>query len=462
MAAEHERAGTASSAILPRSDSRLGLMGAIWSLAWPAIATFGLESLVGLVDMVMVGRLGAAALAGVGVGTQIFYAVAVVMIAVGTGTVALVARHVGAGERDVAEDALLQSLYAGGALSLAFALPVFFGAHGLVALFGVEAPVVVEGTAYVRYLMFGVPAAALFTIAGSGLRGAGDMRTPLLLGALVNTINIAGNYVLIFGKLGFPAMEVRGAALASSLSYAVGVVLALLMLLRRRSVLRLRRGRLRIAPNMARRVLSIGSPTAAEQLLMQLGFMLYLSIAALYGTTAVAAYFIGVRILALAFLPGFGFSAAASTIVGQNLGANLPEEAERSGWEANRLAMAFLSIGGVVIFLGARGIARVFINDEGVIGDAVSFIRILALAQPLMAADFTLGGALRGAGDTRFPLLTVLVGFYGARLGVALLAATVFDLGLTWVWLALLGDYIARAALKAWRFRGGTWKRIRV
>jgi len=209
-------------------------------------------------------------------------------------------------------------------------------------------------------------------------------------------------------------------------------------------------------------VVAVGGPTGLEQLLMQSGFLLYLGIAARYGTSAVAAYFIGVRILALSFLPGFGFSAAASTLVGQQLGAGHPDGAARSAWEANRLAMILMSAAGILIFVFARPIVTLFIDDAAVIDDAVSFMHVLALAQPLMAADSTLGGALRGAGDTRFPLVTVIAGFYGARLGLAWLSASVLDLSLAWVWGALLGDYLLRAGLKAWRLHGGRWKQIRV
>lgn len=463
MATTASESGTVKGAseVVGFAQSRIDLMRTIWALAWPAIVTFGLESLVGLVDILMVGRLGPHAVAGVGVGTQIFNGVAVVMIAIGTGTVALVARHVGAGERARAEAVLVQSLYVAGLISLGVAVPVAWWAEDLVRVFGVEPRVVEQGTRFVRAIMLAVPFAALFTVIGSALRGAGDTRTPLFLGALVNLLNIGGNYVLIFGKLGFPAFGVRGSGLASALAFAVGDVLALSLLLRPGVALRL--GGAPLAPrlSLARRVLAIGSPTAAEQLLMQVGFMLYLGIAARYGTSAVAAYFIGVRILALSFLPGFGFGVAASTIVGQRLGARQPAEAERSGWEANRLAMASLSVAGVIIFLAARPIAAVFIDDAEVVEDAVSFIRILAVAQPLMAADSTLGGALRGAGDTRFPLLAVIVGFYGARLGFAWAAASL-QFGLGWVWFALLGDYVARAGLKAYRFRSGSWKRIEV
>ena len=270
--------------------------------------------------------------------------------------------------------------------------------------------------------------------------------------------------MLIFGRLGLPALGVRGAAAASAIAFWVGALLGLVARwcdvaapcrCAAASWRRTRRWRAASSRSAAR--------PRMEQLLMQIGFLLYLGIAARYGTNAVAAYFIGVRILALSFLPGFGFSAAASTIVGQQLGAGQAENAERSGWEANRLAMVLMSIAGILIFLFARPIAAMFIDDAEVIDDAVSFIQILALAQPLMAADSTLGGALRGAGDTRFPLLTVVVGFYVARLGVRLDGRrTVLRLGLAWVWGALLGDYLLRAVLKGWRFHSGAWKRARV
>jgi Na+-driven multidrug efflux pump len=121
-----------------------------------------------------------------------------------------------------------------------------------------------------------------------------------------------------------------------------------------------------------------------------------------------------------------------------------------------------MSVAGIAIFAAAGPIARLFVDDAAVIADAVSFIRVLAVAQPLMAVDFTLGGALRGAGDTRFPLLTVLLGFYLCRLGAAWVVTFGLGLGVVWLWLALLGDYAARSALKGWRFRSGAWKVVRV
>jgi len=434
----------------------------VWQLAWPVIVTFLLESLVGLIDTLMVGRLGAAAVAAVGLGAQILAAVSVAMTAVGTGTLALVARHVGAREQRDAEQVLVQSVIAALALSCMCVVPVIIAAPLLVGLFGVDATVIAPATSFVRLVMLCIPQSAVLFVIGSALRAAGDTRTPLAIGLLVNVVNVIGNYVFIFGKLGLPALGVSGSALATTLAFTAGTVLGVILLARGRLVLRMH---LRDArPHLAtmRRVLAIGYPAAAEQMLMQIGFFIYLFFAARYGTSAVAAYFIGVRILALSFLPGYGFAAAAAALVGQNLGAGDPHLAERSGWLSNRLSIYLMSACGVVIFLAARPIAALFVDDPAVIRDTVSFIHALAAAQPLMAIDFTLGGALRGAGDTRFPLLAVLLGFYGCRLGTAYLAAFPLQLGLPWVWNALIGDYVARACLKSWRFRSGGWQRVAV
>ncbi|MFQ5666541.1 MAG: MATE family efflux transporter [Candidatus Binatia bacterium] len=441
---------------------RSALSHAIWALAWPVIVSLLLQSLVSLIDVLMVGRLGAAAVAAVGIGAQILSAVGVVMAAVGTGTLALVARYVGAQQPHEAEDVLGQSITAAFGLSLVVIAPVLAFAMPLVQLFGVAPPVVVQGTLYVRLVMAAIPQAAVLFVIGSALRGAGDTRTPLIIGAVVNLINVVADYVLIFGKLGFPALGVAGSALGTTIAFTTGTGVGLVWLASGRLRLHLTSHHFPPQWRIIRRLLTIGYPVAAEQVLMQVGFFLYLTFAARYGTSAVAAYVIGVRILALSFLPGFGFGAAAAALVGQNLGAGKPDLAERSGWESNRLAMYLMTTCGVVLFIAARPIATLFVADASVVIDAVSFIRILAAAQPLMALDFTLGGALRGAGDTRFPLVAMLIGFYGCRLTFAYLAAALLHLSLTWLWFALMGDYLARAALKAWRFQSGSWKHIAV
>jgi putative MATE family efflux protein len=450
--------GGAVLAAAPQADS----LGVIWSLAWPVIIALSVESVVGLIDMLMVGRLGPDAVAAVGVGTQILFTVSAGMIAVGTGALALVARYVGAGDRRAAEGVLGQSVVVGIGVATVLILPILAWAPPIMGVFGVDEAVVRVGSPYVRLLMLGVPADAMIFVAVLGLRGAGDTRTPLLVSVVVAVVKIVSSYVLIFGKLGVPAFGVVGAAAGTVLAFTCGALVVGVLLRRGHLVLRMTGKSMRLRGNAMRRVFSIGYPAAIEHVAMQAGFVVYIVFAAQYGTSAVAAYFIGVRILALSFLPGFGFSAAAAALVGQNLGAGRPRSAERSGWNATRLATYLMTVGGALIFVAARPIARLFVDDEDVISDAVSFIYVLAAAQPLMAIDFTLGGALRGAGDTRFPLLAVILGFYGCRLGFASAVTFWWELGLFWLWFALVGDYLARSLLKGYRFHSGRWQTIAV
>ncbi len=444
------------------SASRLELLKITWALAWPAIISFSLESVAGLCDLLMVGHLGPAAVAAVGVGVQILSAVDTTMFAFGTGTLAVVARCIGAGERHEAEETLRQSVVAAVVVATAVILPVLLFPHPLVGLFSVEPGVARDAAAFLRIVILAVPPTAVVFVVSSSLRGAGDTRTPLLIGAIVSVLNVALGYVLIFGRLGLPALGVRGAATATTLAFVAGAAAGLVLLARGGLVMTVRWRGFRFDGDIVRRVLRIGYPAALESLLIQLGFFVYIVFVARYGTGPVAAYFIGARVLALSFLPGLGFATAAGALVGQNLGAGRPADARESGWAAMRLALGMMTAAGALIFVAARPIAQLFVDDPAVVDEAEHFIRILAVAQPMMAIDFVMGGALRGAGDTRFPLVTVLVAFYGCRLGLAWVVTDALGLPLIWLWLCVLGDFFARAALKSWRFRSGAWASVNV
>jgi putative MATE family efflux protein len=331
-----------------------------------------------------------------------------------------------------------------------------------VEIFRVEPTVVDDTVRFLRAVLLAVPGAAIVFVVAASLRAAGDTRTPLVIGIVVSGLNILLAYVLIFGRLGVPALGVRGAGSATAIAFTAGAVLALWLLARGQLRLTVRWASFRLRGAVVRRVLRVGYPAALEQLLMQLGFFAYVIFVATYGTGPVAAYFIGARVLALSFLPGLGFAAAAGALVGQCLGAGRPIDADRSGWAAQRLALVMMSAAGAAIFLAAGRIAAVFVDNPEVIADAASFIRVLALCQPLMAFDFVMGGALRGAGDTRFPLVTALIAFWVCRLGAAWLVTHVLHLDLHWLWRVVILDFAARAILKTWRFRAGTWKHVRV
>jgi len=421
-----------------------------------------LNSSVGLVDFLIVGQLGADALASAGVAHQLHFMLFGVMSAVTTGTVALVARACGAGQRREADRVLRLSCVLGAALGAA-TLGVLPLAHPVVAVFGVEPEVAGPAARYLRILFaFNIPFAVGLVLA-SGLRGAGDVRTPLWVGAGVNVLNVFLNYGLVFGAFGMPELGLDGSALGTGLALSVGT--AVMLLLWWRNLLVIRRGAWLdgFERGRASRILRIGLPTAIEQTVWQTGLIVFLRIIAGYGTEAVSAYLIGVRILSFSFVPGIGFSTAASTLVGQQLGAGRPAEAARFGWRSNLGAMLVMGTAGLLIIALAHPLAGLFgAAGPTTVDLTVRFIYILGAVQPLMAVEFALGGALRGAGDTRFPLVAILTGLFVFRLGSAFTLQAFFSPTVVEIWLCLVSDYAVKAVMLAWRFASGRWQRIRV
>jgi len=439
----------------PSVSARRQALPGVWSLAWPAILGNLLFSTVGFIDLKIVGSLGPPAVAAVTTGNRIFFVVQAVFVAVTTGTSALVARAWGAGDRDEAERLTQISVWLCVTLSLPFAVGGSLFAHPIASLFRLEPETVDLAATFIRWLApFQVAVSAGFVL-GAALRAAGDTRTPLWIGALTNVLNVILLYGLVYGRLGLPKLGVAGAAIASGLAFSMGTLLFLVMW--RRGRLLLRTGPPgALSSSRLRRLLTIGYPAGIEQGVWQGGFLVFLWIIALYGTAPYAAYGIGANILSFSFVVGFGFSIAASTLVGQHLGAGDPEGAARSGWRAMASSIAVMLVFGTAIILAAQPIARFLINDPEVVRLTVVFIYVLGSVQGLMAIEFSLSGALRGAGDTRFPLLTVACGLFGVRI---LLAAIFAWRGfrVEWVFAALIGDYIAKAALLTWRFRSGRW-----
>jgi putative MATE family efflux protein len=432
----------------------------IWQLAWPAILTNLLQATVGLVGVGIVSRrLGPGAVAATGIGNRVFFFQQVVLMAVTAGTTALVARAWGAGDRAEAERVTRTSLWLGLLLALVLAAPSALFADQLAGLFPLDAETHALTATFIRWISLSTPFLAISFVIGTALRAAGDTLTPLGLGALTMGVNVAALYGLVFGAFGLPALGVKGAAIANLVALAVGGAATLGLWLSGRLLVRPGSGGGDFERPRVRQLLRIGTPAGLEQAAFQLGFTTFIWIVALHGNAANAAYQIGVQILSFSFLVGFGFSIAASTLVGQHLGANDPAGAERSGWRAVWLSVGVMVVFGTAIIVFAEPIARRLTDDPEVVRLVVVFIRVLGSVQALMAIEFTLGGALRGAGDTRFPLFVVLAGMVVMRLGTAV---TLHLLGFSveWIFAALLADYVVKAAMLITRFRSGRWKTV--
>ncbi len=434
----------------------------VWTLAWPSVIEQSLLTLIGLVDIYIVGHLGAAALAGVGLGGQVLNLVAALFGAIGVGTTALVARSIGAQEPGEANRLLRQALLLALVLGAAVALAGWLLAEPIIRLLGAAPEVVVTGTAWLQTVASSFALIGVLLVGNAALRGAGDTRSPLLVMLVVNVINVAVAWPLTRGAFGLPALGVVGSGLGAASGQIFGGLMVLALLARGRGPLQL--GLKLAAPDFARlrRILNIGLPAGAEQVMLQLALLNLAGIISTFGTAAYAAHSVGLRISALSFLPGWGFSIAATTLVGQELGARRPERARQSAYAAFWMAFAVMFAMGAVLFTFEAPILRVFTSDSAVLEAGAIVIRMSALQQPVLAASFVFSGALRGAGDTRTTMLITITSIWGLRLALAYVFGVVLGWGLFGAWLAIWCDFVFRSTMFYLRFRGGKWQTLRV
>jgi len=435
----------------------------ILKLAWPVIVEQALNTLTQVVDMMMVGRLGAAAVTAVGLSIQpLFFALAI-GISISVGTTALVARFIGAGDEEEAGRTLQQSLLSVGVLTIIISIIFFQLAEQVVRFMGAEAEVVPLGTTYIRILVPGLMFMFIGFVLTSALRGAGDTKTPMKVNLVLNIINVFGNYVLIFGRLGFPEMGLNGAALATTFARSLtGVVLFIYVFKPNAAVTVLKENF--FIPDLQRikRILNIGYPAALEQLVMRTAQILFVRVVAGLGTVAFAAHQIAINVESISYMPGIGIATAATTLVGQNLGAERPGQAERSGHQAWQLGALIMGGMALLFFFIPDLLMRLYTDDPAIISQGALALRIVAFAQIPMGTQFIYAGGLRGAGETRSVFYSTAISSWIGRLGMAYIFIEFMDMGLAGAWLAMVIDWSMRGGYVFYRFKLGRWKELEV
>ncbi|MEQ8482770.1 MAG: MATE family efflux transporter [Pseudomonadales bacterium] len=444
----------------PRPNTAEEQRPGIWQLAFPSILGNLSYTVVAMVQTKFVGELGAQALAAVGAGQRVFFAMQAILMAVSVGTTALVARAWGARDYQEASRVTMASLVLAGAFAVAVAVLGLLFAREVASVFGLDPLTLDMAAANIRWLCIFNLAFAINFILSAALRASGDAWSPLWISGFVNVLNLPLLYALVLGNWGAPRLGVAGAAISIGVSFTAGALLLMGLWVKNKFRVKhvgggwWRRRRLK-------QLLDIGYPAAVEQGVFQIGFFIFLMlIGNFYGTEAFAAYNIGVNLLMVCMTVGFGFSIAGSTLVGQHLGANDHGGASRSGWRSMWLAVLTMGGLGLVTIYYAQPLATFFLGNEPLtIAYTVQFIYILGSMMPLLAVEFAIGGALRGAGDTRFPLMATFLGLIGMRCGLAALA-TWLKMPVFWVYAALVGDYLLKGALLVWRFHSGRWRTV--
>jgi putative MATE family efflux protein len=423
-------------------------------LTWAASST----------NVYMLSRLGAETLAGLGMASQIAMLLVILVIGITTGTMALIARARGAGDAAAASHILRQSLLVAMLQSTVIGLAGVALAPWLMRALGAQGLAAQAGTLYLRIVLLGIAFTAIDLTLAATLRGAGDSVTPLRTNTAVVVLSIAGTALLVFGPGPFPALGIAGAAVATTGARAVGAAWLWARLRGGRSGFQWHPGSWSPDRKTISRIVEIGVPGALESLVRTGSSVALMGVVARTGpgTAAVAAHTIGLRMEMFSRMSTQGFGTAATSLVGQRMGAGDPRAAERMGWLACAMGVVLLGGLGLVTFLLAGPLSRVFSDDPATVRLTADYLRTISLAQPLYALGMVVAGALRGGGDTRFPMWAAVVGGWLFMVPAAWLLGVHLGWGPGAVWLVQALNYALFAGLLAWRFRAGRWKGIRL
>ncbi len=445
----------------------ISLVREVATLAWPAIARGLLMTAVFIVDRLMLGRYDAEALASMQVSGPLMWSLFMVFTAFSTGTVAVVGRSVGARDADRAQRAIRAALYFALAMGAVVAV-AGFASRGLVseAMAGSD-----EATAGVRalsetYLGIVFPFTPLYFLGMLGftaLQASGDTRTPLFISAACHLVKISVSWLLIFGHLGMPELGIRGAALGTVLAFALEGVLVAVVLLRRRHMARLVPALPDEGDRRALRdVLRVSGPAFAERVIFHVGFLIFAGIIGRLGETAMAANQALLAIESVGFITSAGFAIASAALVSLKLGARDPDRAGACAMMATAMAVGVLLCVALVFVLFSRHLIGLFSSEQDIVSLGARCLLIAALAQPFMAATDVLAGSLRGAGDTRNPMIVAIVGPVFVRVIASWTLAFPLGWGLIGVWVGSTLDWMVRAVWLAIVFKRGRWRTIEV
>jgi len=434
------------------------LRGTIWKIAWPAMGEMTLYMLVGVVDVAVVGRLGAVPLAAASLGAEIFFSLVLFLNALGVGASVLVAQAKGANRLDeasqVAGQSLLMALFIGlltGVLTQVFLVQIL-------SLFNVEAAVSQQALIYLRITLALVPFALIYYMISSVFRGLGRTDVPLKIGIITNSINVLGDLVLVYGWLGFPALGVAGAALATSIAHFLGFILSIAALLTNYTELAVRLKDIFVMRlNTIVRILSLGVPALIEQFFTTAAQLTSTYLLVFLGTLAYASHQVALVVESISFMPGFGIAIAATTLVGQAVGAADRSKVAQSSRGCLEMGAILMGSIGVSFALFPYFIASLFTDEPDIIQTAGLLVRIAALEQLAIAIDMVMSGILKGSGDTRTPMYISTVFTWLMRIPLMYLFIMVLHWPVASIWVLFVIDWGLRGVVYTIIYRRKKW-----
>jgi putative MATE family efflux protein len=446
-----------------RQDYTEGPIGrAILLLAVPMVLEMVMESVFAVVDVFFVSKLGADAVATVGLTESLLVMVYTVAMGLSIGVTATVARRIGEHDRDAAAAAAFQGIVLGLTIAIALGIAGILLAPRLLGVMGAPATVIAMGSGYARVMLGGNACILMLFLINAIFRGAGDAAIAMRVLWLANAINIVLGPCLIFGIGPFPRMGVLGAATATTIGRSTGAMFAASQLLRRESRVRIERRHVRVNLPLMAKLVRLSASGTLQVLIGSASWIGLVRIIATFGSAALAGYTIGIRIILFALLPSWGMSNAAATMVGQALGAGKPERAEQAVWRAGTYNVFFLGVIGLVFVIFAPGIVRLFTIDPSVVPYGAQCLRYVAAGFVFYAYGMVLGQSFNGAGDTWTPTLLNFFIFWLFEIPLAYVLSVSLHMGPRGAFIAMPLAFSMFALAAAVLFRRGKWKTRKV
>jgi putative MATE family efflux protein len=435
---------------------------AIVLLAVPMVLEMCMESLFGVVDVFWVAHLGADAITTVGLTETGLLLLFVIALGLSMGATALVARRIGEKDQAAAGLVAVQAIAVGLFISALTAIFGYFFAADLLRVMGGSEDVVKMGTTYTRMMLGGSATIFLLFLINAVFRGAGDAVTAMRALWLANIVNMCLDPCLIFGIGPFPKMGVTGAAVGTTIGRGVGVLFQLWVLTSGKNRLTVHVSQLRLDFAVMARLVRISLSGMFQYLVQMASWIGLVRIMSSFGSAAVAANTLAIKIIVFAILPSWGMSNAAATLVGQNLGAGKPDRAERSVWRTGFYNMLFLGAVGLIFIVFAERFIAMFTSDPAVAPIAVSGLRLLSYGYVSYAYGMVVTAAFNGAGDTFTPTILNLVSFWICQIPLGWFLAFHTSLGTNGVFVSVVVSDSLLALLSILWFRRGTWKQTKV
>lgn len=441
------------------TDFTVGPIGrALGLLAIPMMLEMAMEAVFAVVDIAFVSRLGTNAIAAVGLTEALITVLYAVAIGLGMAVTAMVSRRIGAKDRDAAARVTGQAIWIGAVLAVAIGVSGVVYAADLLRMMGASDGVVAEGQGFMAMLLGGSASILYLFLLNAAFRGAGDAPVALRSLTLANALNIVLDPCLIFGLGPFPEMGVTGAAVATTIGRGIGVAYLVYYLFGGNGRLQLRLKHLSPAPQLMLQMIRISAGGIGQFLISTSSWIAVMRVVSLYGSAAIAAYTVALRLIEFAILPAWGLGNAAATLVGQNLGAEKPERAEQSVWRASKYNAIFMTAVGIVMILLAPQIVSLFSTEPEVIRYGTSCLRILGVGYPMYAVGMIIIQALNGAGDTTTPSVMNFICFWLLQIPLAYWLATAAGFGPNGVFLAIVIAESILTVMGVLVFRKGKWR----